>query len=529
MGDDKPKRDTKVMINDTLILEVLKNTKEDAEVLHQWRKDPVASEMSFHHSFTEDAFWEYYQKYFTLKDLPSLFVRVGSERIGFIGFTPYIDRNCSHRKAAEVSILLSPEWRQKHLGAKSLDAAGDFSKQQGYDDLFAKIKPKNAVSIQLFEKHGFEYIGEHHEIIDEDGILDHVPCRLFCKNITPKSAKRGVYVVGEAGSNWRLGTPKRDLQMAKTLIEIAKDAGCDAVKFQTFKADTVYAPNAGFCDYLHADADIHEIFEDLTMPYEMLQELHKICQECAIDFMSTPFSIEDFAHVDPFVLRHKIASYELSHIRLLEKAAQSQKPVYLSTGACTLEDVAWAVSTYKKFGGKALTLLQCSAQYPAEDSQMNLKALLTLKQYFGLPVGLSDHSRHPTSAPVSAASLGATYIEKHFTLDRRLVGPDHSFAIEPDELKEMVRAIRHTEEMLGTGIKEVLDGEKELFLFAKRRIQATKEIARGDLLQENDNIAILRPGRQKGGCHPKFLEVIEGKRATRAIHAGEGIGHGDWQ
>ena len=168
-------------------------------------------------------------------------------------------------------------------------------------------------------------------------------------------------------------------------------------------------------------------------------------------------------------------------------------------------------------------MLQCTAKYPAQDEDVNLLAMPSLRSRFGLDTGLSDHSAHPIYAPVAAVALGATVIEKHFTLDKRLPGPDHAFAMTPRQLKRMVRAIRRVEKMRGTGRKTVLPAEKELRLFARRGIQAIRPIAIGEELSEGVNIDILRPGKQKAGEHPKFIEDLEGKRAKKCISAGTGI------
>jgi N-acetylneuraminate synthase len=340
-----------------------------------------------------------------------------------------------------------------------------------------------------------------------------------------------VYVIAEAGSNWRMGTPSRDLSMARALIEVAASAGADAVKFQTYRPETVYVPNAGMADYLSGSvsgASILDVFADLSMPYEMVPELAAQCADYGVDFMSTPFSPADFAAVDPFVALHKIASYEISHTHLLELAARSGKPLVLSTGAAGYDEIDWAVRTYRAAGGADLVLLQCTARYPAPPSSLNLLAIPTLAATFGVQAGLSDHSRDPVVAPVAAVALGARVIEKHYTLDNRLPGPDHSFALLPGELAEMVRAIRMAQEARGDGDLAVRPEEAELWAFAQRRVQATVDIAVGDVLREGHNMAILRPGRQPPGMHPRGLPQAEGRRAARDIVAGEGIGLGDW-
>ena len=335
-----------------------------------------------------------------------------------------------------------------------------------------------------------------------------------------------VFVVAEAGSNWRMGTAKRDLAMGRALIDVAADAGADAVKFQTYRPETVYVKNAGESDYLAAAGikeDISAIFADLAMPYEMLGELAGYCRERKVDFMSTGFSPADFKAIDPFVRVHKIASYEISHLNLLTLAARSGKPLILSTGASTEDDIAWAVDTFRAAGGRDLCLMQCTAKYPAPMGSLNLRTIEWLKRRFGAAAGLSDHSAEPTVAAVAAVALGARVIEKHYTLDKRLPGPDHAFAVTPSELTSLVREVRLAEQALGDGIKRVLPEEEELAKFAQRRLQATRDIRPGEVLQEGQNFDILRPGKQPRGEHPRNIEKFEGRKAARAIAAGQGL------
>lgn len=341
-----------------------------------------------------------------------------------------------------------------------------------------------------------------------------------------------VFIIAEAGSNWRLGTPGRDIKMAKALIDVACEAGADAVKFQTYKPESVYVQHAGQSDYLSNAGEVEpipEVLKDLSMPYELLAELAKYCNKSHIKFMSTPFSVSDAMAVDPYVNIHKIASYEISHLRLIEFIAKTGKPVILSTGAATYEDIDWAISFFYKTGGRNISLMQATAKYPAPLSTLNLRVIPELKSRFNVPVGFSDHSRDPLIGPITAVSLGALIIEKHFTLHNRLPGPDHSFAVTPNELKRMVEAIRDCEQCLGDGVKRIQEDEKELKRFAQRSIQAIKTIKEGDIFEEGININILRPGKKIQGLHPRYIQQIHGKKATRRIEVGDGILHGDYQ
>lgn len=342
---------------------------------------------------------------------------------------------------------------------------------------------------------------------------------------------RKVFVIAEAGSNWRVGTPARDLAMAYRLIDAAAEARADAVKFQTYRAETVYVPNAGVSGYLSKSGiskPINELFKNLEMPYGMVPKLAARCRRRKIEFMSTPFSEADFRAVDSHVRVHKIASYEITHPALIRLAARSKKPTILSTGAATLEDIDWAVSEFRRHGGRDLSLMQCTAKYPAPFEALNLRAIPALITRYRVPVGLSDHSFDPVAAPVAAVALGATLIEKHFTTDRSLPGPDHAFAIECGELVGLVRAVRGAEKALGTGKKDVLPEEKELRAYAQRAVQAIRPIRRGEVLREGENVAVLRPGSRTKGMHPRFLAKAEGRPARRAIALGDGVKEGDF-
>ena len=334
------------------------------------------------------------------------------------------------------------------------------------------------------------------------------------------------FIIAEAGSNWKSGSYEEDLEQAKKLIKIASKAGADAVKFQTYKADTVYAYNAGNSNYLAEQGinkEINEIFEYLSMPYEMISELSQICNDEKIIFMSTPFSVEDAKQIDPFVSLHKIASFEINHVRLIEFLSKTEKPILISTGASTFGEIDFAVNLIKNNKNNEIGLLQCTSKYPAPIESLNLSAIPKMKERYNIPIGFSDHSVEPLIGPLTAVGLGATIIEKHFTLDKNLPGPDHSFAITPQELELMVKSIRQADKTKGNGKKIILNEEQELLLFAKRRIQAIKDIRKGDILKEGFNFEVLRPGNRIRGLEPRFLDKINGTKSTKDVLKGDGI------
>lgn len=508
-------------------LEIVRPIEEHAKIIMNWRNDPETLDASYDDQPKQWPLFysEFLQKYFTLPNLPPLFVLREGKRVAFIRFrsepTPFL-RKC------EISLNVDPQLRGKGIGYQSLLLAKEWVFNQGYDAIYAEIKQNNVTSQKLFEKAGYQKNGAIEKLHLKSG--KRVP--IFCY-LLPLSSNlaSSVFVIAEAGSNWRMGNPKRDWQMARTLIELAKEAGADAIKFQTYRAETTYVSSAGKSSYLsHAgiDEEISALFSDLEMPYEMIGKLAEYCEQQEIFFMSTPFSPQDFKAIDPFVSFHKIASYEIGHPHLLRLAAESGKPLFLSTGASTEEEIAWAIDYYQRAGGGQLILLQCTASYPAPSIDLHLRSIPWLKKRFHLPVGLSDHSLDPYLAPYAAVALGAEVIEKHFTLHRRLPGPDHSFAVDPDQLKQMVKGIREIEKMRGFEVKQVSRSEKELRSFAKRGVQAIREVKLGDRFEEGVNIAILRPGTCSQGVHPRYLVEIEGSRAKRSLVPGEGVQFSDW-
>ncbi|HUP32684.1 MAG TPA: N-acetylneuraminate synthase family protein [Gaiellaceae bacterium] len=325
------------------------------------------------------------------------------------------------------------------------------------------------------------------------------------------------YVIAEAGSNHN-----GEWDLAERLIDVAAGAGADAVKFQLFRAERMYPRGAGTADYLGDDTDIYEIIARMELPEEWLPRLAARCDERGIEFLATPFDEPSADALDPFVARFKIASYELTHDPLLRHVAGKGKPVILSTGAADLDEVGHALDVLRDAGATDITLLQCTAAYPTRLEALNVGALAELRERFGVRVGLSDHSEDPVIAPVVAVGAGAGVIEKHFTLDRELPGPDHRFAIEPDGLERMVAAIRDAELALGSGEKRVHDDEQELREFARRSVFAMTDIQAGDVLDES-TIAVLRSGKKRPGLPPARYGELLGRRAARAIRAGDPV------
>jgi len=320
-----------------------------------------------------------------------------------------------------------------------------------------------------------------------------------------------VFIIAEAGANH-----DRNLNQAKKLIEIAAEAGADAVKFQTYSAETLYSKKTPNPDYLKGKMEqnsVWDLIKDIELPREWQGELADYTRSHNMIFMSTPFDYKAIEELEELnMLAYKIASFEIVDLPFLKQIAKTKKPIILSTGMANLGDIEDAMNAIYEVGESDIALLHCNINYPPPFEDLNLRAIQTLKQAFQVPVGFSDHTMSTTIPSVSVA-LGACIIEKHYTLDRTLKGPDHKFALEPKELKEMVKNIRDTEIALGSPKKFMPQSESNLFKLARRSIIARRPIPKGKTI-EADDLIIKRPGY---GIAPKFMDIIIGRIAKQDI------------
>ena len=319
-------------------------------------------------------------------------------------------------------------------------------------------------------------------------------------------------MIAEAGSNH---DGKRD--QAKRLIEVAAEAGADAVKFQLFTAARLYPPNAGVSDYLGVRKSIYDIIRDAEMPREWLPKLAGHCRKFGVEFLASPFDQESADALDTYVDVYKIASYEMTHYPLIDHILKKRKPIILSTGTASLAEVREVVRRIRR-RTERLILLQCTAAYPVPLSAINVRVIESFRREFGLICGLSDHSADHLAAPMAATALGAKVIEKHYTLDKKLKGPDHPNSLSPAELKEMITRIRQTEAVLGSPVKRCEPVERELHAFARRCVFTSRPIRMGERFTE-ENTEVLRRGKHAAGLAPKFHPRLLGRKSLRALAA----------
>ncbi len=333
------------------------------------------------------------------------------------------------------------------------------------------------------------------------------------------------FIIAEAGVNHN-----GRLELARRLVDVAREAGADAVKFQTFKAEKIVsrsAPKAGYQKKTTGAAESQfEMIKKLELSQEDFSKLKRYCDKKDILFLSTPFDRESVDFLAPLVPLYKVGSGEITNLPFLEYIAGKGKPVILSTGMSTLGEVEEAVhilapplAAVEASGAAALPpliLLHCVSNYPADFDEVNLSAMMTMKAAFRLPVGYSDHTLG-IEVPVAAVAMGARVIEKHFTLDKMMPGPDHAASADPEEMNALVQAIRHVERALGNSLKTPSLRELEVQAAARRSLIAARDIKAGEIINELD-IAIKRPGT---GIPPKLKDILLGLKTTKDIKKDE--------
>ena len=327
-----------------------------------------------------------------------------------------------------------------------------------------------------------------------------------------------VYIIAEAGVNHN-----GRLDLALKLCDAAKEAGVDAVKFQTWKTEKIVTKSAAKAAYQEentgCDQSQFEMLKELELSYSDFEKINDYCKKIGVQFLSTPDEEESLDFLCsmnlPFV---KIGSGEVTNIPYLRVIGSKHQKIVISTGMSTLADVEKAYNTLMESGAKEVAMLHCTTNYPCPYEEVNLKAMQTMKAAFKCQVGYSDHTMG-IEVPIAAVAMGAEIIEKHFTLDRTMDGPDHQASLEPQELKQMVKSIRNIEQSMGDGIKRPNASEQKNAEVVLKRIIAKEPIKKGDILSEN-NLTLLR---SSDGIPAKFWDLVVNRLARRDYQIDEPI------
>lgn len=327
-----------------------------------------------------------------------------------------------------------------------------------------------------------------------------------------------VLIIAEAGVNHN-----GNIELAKKMIKKAKEAGADYIKFQTFVPKNLVSASAQKAGYQKeatgSDESQLDMLSKLALTFNDFKELQACCKEVGIGFISTPFDLDSIEFLNTLEMPFwKVPSGEVTNEPYLRAIGKTRLPVIMSTGMTTLEEIREALRVLREEGCKDIKLLHCNTQYPTPMEDVNLAAMETLRKEFQVPVGFSDHTMG-IHVPIGAVALGAEVIEKHFTLDHNMEGPDHKASLEPDELKEMVSCIRQMEKAIGTGLKEPTPSEKINMVAARKSLVAAVDIKKGEVFSE-ENLTTKRPG---DGISAMKWSAFLGKTATKDYKADEKI------
>lgn len=324
-----------------------------------------------------------------------------------------------------------------------------------------------------------------------------------------------VFIIAEAGVNHN-----GDIELAKKLIDVAVEAKVDAVKFQTFKAEEVVTKEVGIANYAKKNIgkDITQInmMKNFELGYEEFRDLKEYCDKKDIIFLSTPHSFDAIDFLEDLVPAYKFGSGDIANIPSIKHAAKKGKPMFIGTGISTIQEVRDAIDAIKSENNEQIIALHCTTNYPCPLEEVNLRAMMTMQRELDCLIGYSDHTSD-ILVPIMATTMGAVAIEKHFTMDKSLPGPDHKASLEPDKLKNMVREIRNTEKALGSFDKKPTESEKEIMKFVRKSIVAKQDIKKGSII-DWDMLTIKRPGT---GLKPVDLDKLIGKKTKRYISKDE--------
>jgi len=462
-------------------------THDELSMILKWRNNPeIRNNMSDNKIIKPETHLGFVKKLKLSNDADHRLVEYNNEYLGVINLTDI------HKDQAELGIYKNPETDTKGLGTLLMSCLFKMAEQHRVSLLHLKVLKNNDKAIGLYKKLEFKTFDEDEKYLKME-----------------KKLNQKVLIVAELSANHN-----HKINIAKDSIKAVAETGADAVKIQTYTADTITIDCAN--EYFQIEKGtmwdgrtLYNLYKEAYTPWEWHDELRDYAESLGLVFFSTPF---DFSAIDFLEERnnpiYKIASFEITDIPLIEYAASKKKPMIISTGIAEIQEIQEAVQACHKMKNYDVTLLKCTSSYPAPVEEANLKTMVNMKETFGVKVGLSDHTLGSVTA-LAAVALGAEVIEKHFILDQNIGGPDAAFSMEPEKFKAMVKSIRNVEKALGLVTYSLSEKAKKNREFS-RSLFVVKDMKKGDVFT-NVNIRSIRPGN---GLSPKHINDIIGKKIT---------------
>lgn len=499
------------------IINVNKND-EDGKIIMNWRNDIETRKNSYNDDLL---IWDnfkiiFYEKYFN-NYIPPLFALYGDIKICFIGF-----KNTNKKYDIEIGINLDPDYRNKRLSSIILEKLIKYIKNNYslVNNIIAEIKIENIASNKLFQKVGFKFFKE--EIIQNNIMniynynMSENKNNIFEINNRKIGKDYPTYIIAELSCNHN-----QDINLAYKLIDAAYKSGADAIKLQTYTADTITidCDKPIFKDCLKGTLwegqNLYQLYSKAYTPWEWHKDLKDYANSKGLDLFSSPFDVTAVNFLESLDFpAYKIASFEITDHILIKKIAQTRKPVIISSGMASLSDLNDAISILRENGTTQIAMLKCTSAYPAKPEDANLNTIKHMIETFDVIGGLSDHTLG-IEVPIASVVLGARIIEKHFKLTDDSGSEDDAFSLKPDEFKKMVDSVRIVEKTLGNIHYDGVNSESKSKKF-RRSLFIVKDIKKGDIFNE-ENIRSIRPNN---GLHTKFYENILGKKARFDLEKG---------
>ena len=498
------------------IINVNKNN-EDGELIMKWRND-VNTRKNFYNQ--KEFLWKdfskiFYEKYFE-NQIPPLFAIYQNQKVAFIG-----SMNSNYSNTIEISINIDPNFRNKKLATPIIQETLKYIKYNhiNIENIIAEIKSFNIPSIKCFQKNGFEFQKEfvkNNELIYQFIYNMNINKNTFQINQKIINQNNPTYIIAELSCNHN-----QDIQLAYQLIDAAAEAGADAVKLQTYTADTMTlnCDKPIFKDCLNGTLwegkTLYELYSKAYTPWEWHKELKEYANSKGLDLFSSPFDTTAVDFLESLDMpAYKIASFEITDHILIKKIAQTGKPVIISSGMASLNELNDAITLLRENGTTQIAMLKCTSAYPAKPEDANLNTIKHMMDTFNVVGGLSDHTLG-IEVPIASVVLGGRIIEKHFKLTEKSDSEDDAFSLTPIEFKQMVESVRKVEKTLGIIKYAGTNSESKSKTF-RRSLFVVKDIKEGELFT-SENVKSIRPAH---GLHTKYYEEILGKKARKNIEFG---------